>query len=61
MRIGLLPSFITDTVFDNIPVISNQMSPLLQMCFLDAPKWGVQKRGKVVKIEKHVFLKTLEI
>ncbi|SOV04534.1 uncharacterized protein UDID_17117 [Ustilago sp. UG-2017a] len=60
MRNRLLPSFITDNVFDNIRVKSNQMSHLLQMCFLDAPKWGVQKREKVVKIEKHVFLKTLE-
>ncbi|SOV08317.1 uncharacterized protein UDID_17351 [Ustilago sp. UG-2017a] len=31
------------------------MSHLLQMCFLDTPKWGVQKREKVVKIEKHVL------
>ena len=53
MCIRLLPSFITDNEFDNICVKSNQMSPLLQMCFLDAPKWGVQKREKVVKIEKH--------
>ena len=30
-------------------------------CFLNAPKWGVQKREKHVKIEKHVFLKTLQI
>ena len=61
MHNHLLPSFITDSVFDNIRVKSNQMSHLLQMCFLDDPKWGVQKREKVVKIEKHVFLKTLKI